>query len=157
MTVRYAPLVVFVALALPAAWAAAQSGAPAQAGAVTGPAAAARPDDTARRSAPGGSRLDERVALLASELELDTGQQAEVRKVLQVQRDRLQQAWNDPARSSADRIGVSQAISEQTADRIRALLREDQRKKYIAKPTRAANDRPEQGVDYWMDRMQGTR
>jgi Spy/CpxP family protein refolding chaperone len=159
MKVRNAPLAVIVALALPAAWAAAETGAAAQAGAAYEPAAAARPDTAARRGTrpPAGNRLDERVALLTKELDLDPGQQTQVRRILQAQRDQVQQAWNDPARSSADRIGVTQAISEQTADQIRALLREEQRKKYLApKPTRAAGDHPEHGLDYWMDRMQGT-
>jgi hypothetical protein len=100
--------------------------------------------------------LDERVAALGKSLGLDAGQKAEVRKILLVQRDQLRQVWSDPARSSADRIGASQSINQQTEDRIRSILNEEQRKQYIvSKPAGAAVERPEHGLDYWMDQMQG--
>jgi hypothetical protein len=100
--------------------------------------------------------LDERIAALGKSLGLDAGQQAQVRKILLVQRDQLRQVWSDPARSSADRIGASQSINNRTEDQIRAILNEEQRKQYIvSKPTGAAGEHPEHGLDYWMDQMQG--
>lgn len=118
------------------------------------PAATARPH-TAMRHATRTSieqRLDERVALLTRELGLDNRQQAEVRRILQVQHDRVRQVWNDPARLPADRIGATQALSERTADEIRAVLSEEQRKQYIApKLPRTAADHPEHDLDYWME------
>jgi len=100
--------------------------------------------------------LDERVAALGKSLGLDAGQKAEVRKILLVQRDQLRQVWSDPARSSADRIGASQSINKRTEDQIRLVLNDEQRKQYIVpKPTGAAGEHPEHGLDYWMDQMQG--
>ncbi len=102
--------------------------------------------------------LDDRVAGLGKALDLDTGQKAEVRKILMVQQSQLRQVWSDPARTSADRIGVSKSINEQAEDRIRSILTEAQRQQYIAsKPAGAPAGHPEHGLDYWMDQMQGQR
>ena len=134
--------------------------------------AATNPAQAAERAKPGNARatthvqhaahlspeqvLDERVAALGKLLGLDAGQKAGVRKVLLAQRDQLRQVWSDPGRSSADRIGASQSINQRTEDQIRSLLNEEQRKQYIvSKPTGAAGERPEHGLDYWMDQMQG--
>jgi hypothetical protein len=136
----------------------------AQAAAGAAPAqAAVRPGNG--HAAPHGRRparrspdavLDERVAALGKALDLDAGQKAELRRILLVRRDQLRQVWNDPDRSSADRIGASQSINERTEDRIRSILNEEQRRQYIAsKPAGAPGERPEHGLDYWMDQMQG--
>jgi hypothetical protein len=102
--------------------------------------------------------LDERVAALGRALNLDAGQKVEVRRILVAQREQLRQVWNDPARASADRIGASQAINQRTEDRIRSILNEQQRQQYIvSKPAGATGERPEHGLDYWMDQMQGNR
>lgn len=75
--------------------------------------------------------MDNRVRLLAKELKLDAHQQTEVTKVLQAQRAEVAKVWSDPLVSSALRIAATQAIGDKTAERIRALLNEEQRSQYI--------------------------
>jgi len=93
-------------------------------------AAAPVPQDTARRRKR-ASPLDRRVMLLAKELGLDATQQAQVKKVLEGQREQVARLWNDRSIPAARRVSATQAIGDRTADRIRALLNDEQRKKYI--------------------------
>jgi hypothetical protein len=96
-------------------------------------AAAKHGEPSATRHAPHHGRrsgLEERVALLTKELDLDAKQQAGVRRALLRQRDQVQRIWRDGAVPSADRIFATRAVSNQTAQQIRALLNEEQRKRY---------------------------
>ncbi|HYS24941.1 MAG TPA: hypothetical protein VEP46_05040 [Vicinamibacterales bacterium] len=93
-------------------------------------AAALVPQDTARRRKR-ASPLDRRVMLLARELGLDATQQAQVKKVLEAQREQVARLWNDKSIPAARRVSATQAIGDRTADRIRALLNDEQRKRYI--------------------------
>ncbi len=77
------------------------------------------------------STLDDRVRLMAKELDLDANQQAQVKGILSAQRAEVAGAWKDPSVPSAVRIAKTQAVSENTAQRIRAVLRDDQREKYL--------------------------
>ncbi len=86
------------------------------------------------RAAPphaAGSTLDRRVDLLAAELHLSADQRIQVRALLQGQREQVQRVWNDATVPPAMRVGRTQAISDKTAESIRALLDEEQRKAYI--------------------------
>jgi hypothetical protein len=85
-----------------------------------------------------GSPLERRVALLAAELNLSDAQQIQVKAALQRQREAVLKAWNDDTLAPAVRIGRTQAISERTVNDIRALLDEEQRKKYIQPRQREA-------------------
>jgi hypothetical protein len=98
------------------------------------------------------SALDERITLLAAELGLDAQQQAEVRKILLGQREQVQRLWNDESMASGQRIATTQAISDQTADRIRGLLTERQKKKYKTKRQAGDNapDASSRSVEEWM-------
>lgn len=87
------------------------------------------PHHRARRSG-----LDRRVALLTKALDLDARQQTALRKALLDQRAQVQRIWSDESLPSADRIARTKAVSRQTADRIRALLNPEQRKKYDPPP-----------------------
>jgi hypothetical protein len=93
-------------------------------------AAAPVPQDTAHRRKR-ASPLDRRVMLLARELGLDATQQAQVKKVLEAQREQVARLWNDKSIPAARRVSATQAIGDRTADRIRALLNDEQRKRYI--------------------------
>jgi len=46
------------------------------------------------------------------------------------QRDQVQRIWNDTTLTAAMRIHATGAIGDATADRIRAMLTEEQRKRY---------------------------
>jgi hypothetical protein len=123
------------------------------------PAQAARADEVApirapKRHAPrrvATSGIDRRVKLLSKGLGLDAKQEAELRKVLESQREQVQRVWNDPSLSGQSRIGATLAINDQTADQIRALLNEEQRKKYNPpkQPHDAAASKPD--VEAWMN------
>ena len=97
------------------------------------------------------SGIEGRVKMLSRGLGLDPKQQAELRKVLEGQRDQVQRVWNDPSLSGPYRVIATQAISERTADQIRALLNEEQRKKYNPpkQPHDPAASKPD--VEAWMN------
>ena len=77
------------------------------------------------------SPLDQRIALLGKELDLDERQKAEVRKILLQQSEEIRATWGNTTQPAAVRIAASRAIGDKTADRIRALLNDKQREKYI--------------------------
>jgi hypothetical protein len=109
-------------------------------------AAAHRPS---HRQGPRG--LDGRVALLARELDLDPGQQVALRKMLEEQGVQVAQAWNDTSVPGATRVGRTQAISDRTAERIRAMLNDEQRRKYIQPRQRETSvGAPGGRVETWM-------
>ena len=74
--------------------------------------------------------LDGRVAIYARALGLDANQQLQLRDLLVWQRDQVQRVWNDATLTAAMRIHATGAIGDATADRIRAMLTEEQRKRY---------------------------
>ena len=76
------------------------------------------------------STLDGRVEALSKLLKLDVGQQGELKKLLEGQREQVRKVWDNASMPAAYRIAATQAISDRTADQIRALLNEEQRKKY---------------------------
>jgi hypothetical protein len=98
--------------------------------------------------------LDRRVQLLARELELDTVQQVKVRALLEGQREQVQRVWSNTATPSAVRVSNTQIIGERTADQMRALLTEEQRKKYTVARQREASDASKVSVETWMSGTQ---
>jgi hypothetical protein len=97
-----------------------------------------------------GSSLEDRVRMLTKALDLDARQQSELRKVLQAQRNEVTRIWEDESMPAANRVVATQAVSDTTADRIRALLNDQQRKKFTpAKPPHEPAEGPT--VDEWMD------
>jgi len=98
------------------------------------PAAPAAVHRQAGRGSP-----DERVEALARMLNLDTRQQTSVRELLQRQRLQLAQIWEDAGVPAAYRVHATHMLSEQTSENIRALLNEEQKKKFPQpQPARAA-------------------
>ena len=105
------------------------------------------------RHSPGG--LDERVRLISKELSLDPAQQVQVRKILLQQRADLTKVWNDESIPAAHRVAATQAISEQTAARIRAMLTDEQRVKYLkARPHETPVGAPGSDVEKWITATQ---
>lgn len=99
-----------------------------------------------------GATLEDRVRALTQGLDLDASQQAALRKVLINQREQILKVWNDPSPvPAAYRIGAVKAITDHTADQIRALLNDEQRKKYNPprRPSPEGEQRPD--VSAWMD------
>jgi len=94
------------------------------------PAAPASPTTPPRSRAPGRT-VDDRVALMARELDLSPDQQAQVKKLLLDQREQVLALWNDTTVPPALRVHRTQVITDHTAEQIRALLNDAQREKYI--------------------------
>lgn len=100
-----------------------------------------------------GHTLEDRVRILTQWLKLDATQQTELRKILEGQREQVRSLWDDTSVPAAYRISATQAISDKTGDQIRAMLNEEQKKKFNPpRPPRdetAAAARP--NVEDWMN------
>jgi len=115
---------------------------------------AAHADDNgqpAATAAAGSAPLDNRVQLMAKELDLDANQQDRLKSILLAHRAEVAKAWNDPSVPAAVRIATTQAVSEKTAERIRAVLNDEQRAKYAKAHQRDARvGAPGGDVQKWM-------
>jgi hypothetical protein len=96
--------------------------------------------------------LEGRVTTYARSLGLDSNQQMRLRALLMWQRDQVQRIWNDTTLTAAMQIHATSAIGDATADRIRAILTEEQRMRY--NPPRPPRDSVAQAaapdVESWM-------
>jgi protein CpxP len=110
--------------------------------------AQARPAPTRHASAA----LEQRVTLLAAELSLDAQQQAQVRRILEDQREQVMKVWNDSSLAAANRVSATRTISDRAADRIRAILTEEQKAKYnkARKPRAAGENSASPSIEEWM-------
>jgi hypothetical protein len=114
-------------------------------------AAAGNPIRAHRRES--GNSLDDHIRILSKALDLDTLQQSQLRSVLESQRAEVAKIWSDTTVPAEYRISATRAISDQTADRIRALLTEEQQKKYNphVKPHAMTPAAGERSVEEWME------
>ena len=117
----------------------------------------ARRPDVSRHAAHAG--MDDRVQRLSKALDLDARQQGELRKVLEAQREQVRRAWSDTSVPAAYRVGATQAISDKTADRIRALLNDGQRQKYNPPkpPHESLANSAKPSVEDWMNAVGSTK
>jgi len=101
-----------------------------------------------RRAA--GHSLEDRVQVLTKGLDLDPTQQAALRRLLESQREQIRQVWADRSTAS-DHVGAIRAILDRTGDRIRTMLNDEQRKRYILARPQRGKESPAQGdVEHWM-------
>jgi hypothetical protein len=96
---------------------------------VAAPPVRAAPRSHAHHTA--ANTLDNRVQLMAKELDLDASQQATLKRILLSQRAEVAKVWNDPSVPATVRVATTQAVSEKTAEQIRAILNDEQREKYL--------------------------
>jgi hypothetical protein len=95
--------------------------------------------------------LDHRVAVLTKALELDARQQAELARIFASQREAVRKIWSNPALLAAERVPATRAAEDRTGDAIRAILTDEQKKKYNPpKPPAPPPSRPPD-VGAWMD------
>jgi hypothetical protein len=100
--------------------------------------------------------LEQRVRLLTRELDLTAVQQEAVRQILQDQRESVQHLWHDSEIAPAERAPALRLIGERTADRIRAVLDEEQKKKYNRPvPEGALSAQASADVEGWLRATQG--
>jgi Spy/CpxP family protein refolding chaperone len=88
------------------------------------------PPHFARQRPTHADALERRVQLLTHELDLNAQQQQAVRKILLAQREAVKQIWQDPEIAPAERAPAVRLAGERTADEIRVVLNEEQKKKY---------------------------
>jgi hypothetical protein len=106
---------------------------------------------------PRGQRpdLDTRARRLAKMLELSEAQQAQLATILASQREQIRKLWRDQTVPPEYRVGAMRAINEETEDRIRALLNDEQKKKYVSsRPRDPARTSQQPNVDYWPNATQ---
>jgi len=120
-------------------------------------APASSPAGTARQAPrkAHGANLDDRVKAFALGLNLDAEQQSKLKRVLENQRDQVRKVWDDQAVPAPYRVNATRVISDQAADQIRALLTEEQRKKYDQpRRPREPAGRAGPSVDDWIHATQ---
>lgn len=117
-----------LAFLLGAAWA---SPAVAQENNANTPAPAQPPPAPQRRhQAPRALSLDDRVKAFAASLDLSPTQQLAVKKILERSQLETLQIRRDTSIEGGERIARLRALQDETVQRIRAVLTEDQKKKY---------------------------
>ena len=101
------------------------------------------------------SRMEERLSAFTRALDLDTTHQAQLRKVLEWRRAQVRKVWTDPRVPPDYRVTAAHAVNDQTAEQIRGLLNEEQKRKYKLprQPHPAAEGEGERSVEDWMNTM----
>jgi Rod binding domain-containing protein len=135
------------------AWAIASLGAAGAADAIEKQVAtAAAPAPQATSRAPAAARLDDRVKAVSTALDLDAAQQTQLRKILLEQRDAVRKIWSDKSLSPAERVPATRAAGTRAGDEIRAILNDEQKKKYnSATPTKPDEQGDKRSVEQWLD------
>jgi hypothetical protein len=106
----------------------------------------------ARRPTRGYKRssLDDRVRTLSKNLDLSEAQQSAVKKILEERQQEILRMRLDPSIAGSARIDQFRALQEKTVERIRAVLNEEQKKKYDPLAVRRLPPAPQQrSVEDW--------
>lgn len=95
--------------------------------------------------------IDDRVKVLARSLELNEAQQAAVKKILEQRQQETLRVRQDASISGGARIERFRALQDHTVERIRAVLNEEQKKKYDPLAVRRVAPAPDQkSVEDWL-------
>ena len=95
--------------------------------------------------------LDDRVKVLAKSLDLNEAQQVSVKKILEQRQQETLRIRLDSSISGATRIERFRALQDHTVERIRAVLNEEQKKKYDPLAVRRVTPAPDQkSVEDWL-------
>jgi hypothetical protein len=100
---------------------------------------------------PGGN-LDHRIRVLSKALDLDAAQRTELREILEDRRQAVMKIWSDRTLLPAERVPATRAVEERTAERIRAILNDEQKKRYNP-PKPKGTQAPPANVEAWMERQ----
>ena len=101
-----------------------------------------------RRTA--GQGIDESVRRMTRSLDLDPAQQAKLRQILLDQQRQALKVRTGDSEAGADRVGATLAIVDQTKARIRAMLNEEQSKKYSVDVPRDQTAPAQADLEHWM-------
>jgi hypothetical protein len=143
----------------------------AAAGTAAKPASGEAAHDTSVEAAPAGApahaphrwkgrTVDDRVKAMSQALDLNPTQQSELKKTLEDQREQVRRLLNDPSVPAENRIGALRAINDQTVERIRGFLNEEQKKKYFPNgplPSPGASQESSSDLEYWMNATTGKK
>jgi len=100
--------------------------------------------------APKPSTLDERVKRLARALDLTDSQQVEVKKILVQRQQEMLRLRTDPNLTGSQRVEQFRALQDGTVERIRAILTDEQKKKYDPLAARKAQQANQPNVEDWL-------
>src|SRR5581483_7339923 len=97
------------------------------------------------------ARPEDRVKVLAESLHLNDAQQVAVTKILEERQQETLRIRRDPSISGSDRLTQFRALQDRTMLRIRAVLNDEQRKKYDPFAARRVEPAPQQrSVEDWI-------
>ncbi len=95
--------------------------------------------------------IDDQVKRFAESLDLSETQQSEIKKILEFRQVQTRRVRLDESLSGAERISRLGSLQDSTVARIRAVLNDEQKKKYDPRVVRQAqNGSPELSVADWM-------
>jgi Spy/CpxP family protein refolding chaperone len=97
------------------------------------------------------SSIDSRVNIFAKNLDLSDAQKSAVKRILEERQQQSLRIRQDSSISGADRIEQFRILQHSTVARIRAVLNEEQRKKYEPFATEKLKPTtPERSVEDWL-------
>jgi hypothetical protein len=99
-----------------------------------------------------GGSLEHRVDVLSKALQLDARQRAELLSILDSQRVAVAKIWHNPALMPAERTPATRTVEERTADQIRAILSDEQKKLYNP-PKPEGTESPAPNVADWLQQQ----
>ena len=95
--------------------------------------------------------IDDRVRVLARSLDLNEAQRVAVKKILEQRQQETLRIRQDSSISGGARIERFRALQDNTVERIRAVLNEEQKKKYDPLAVRRTQPAPQQrSVEDWL-------
>ncbi len=126
------------------------------------PSASAAATPTASRHRPAthltlAQSIDENVRRLARGLDLDAGQQEKLRQILVEQHRQMLQLRSGGSALSGEFTGTTLAIYAQTRGRIRAMLNDEQKKKYSADVPRDTLAPAKADLQHWIEIQESSR
>ena len=96
--------------------------------------------------------IDDRVKILAKNLELNEAQQSAVKHILEQRQQESLRLRLDPSIAPSSRIARFRVLQDRTVERIRAVLDDEQRKKYDPLIVRGIPASPDQrSVEDWLE------
>jgi Spy/CpxP family protein refolding chaperone len=96
------------------------------------------------------SNIDARVSILTKNLDLTAQQQSAVKSILEQRQQKTLLIRSDPSISGSTRIDRFRILQEETVERIRAVLDDEQKKKYDPMASRRIQSTPERSVEDWL-------
>ncbi len=97
-----------------------------------------------------GHTLEEQVGRIARSLNLTEEQQSAVKNILEQQKQEILKIRSTPSVNGIAGIDRVRALQERTVARIRAVLNEEQRKKYDPLAPRRIPQTPQPSVEDWL-------